>query len=356
MTREERTQHAFDISSKYVSRISPENTEIMQEIKQLPIQDIITIYSNARYAFKNNMYVGINLEAYENREYDAVVFVKAIDFLKQIIIDNLKDAKCLWTITDKITRSPFINDNDGVWLFTEKDYADECVDYFMQRYRTTFEVAEIPHENIYKFMGTTAYMKGALFFHVDEGAYANIELKNSDVVTPPDFSNVPMINRPVMNPTYYRALAKFHQERFYRADYDGKKDKLRKLEDDMIKAFCEARFLIPVKGMDQLKKNSESTDSANGEAVLKKGTTITIPSLTKGEGETFTKATPVFTDWEEFNKVYSQDEWGGWIWKASDLAGAPDDFVVINAASLGFEMSKKMIEQSFDIYEKEFKS
>lgn len=66
------------------------------------------------------------------------------------------------------------------------------------------------------------------------------------------------------------------------------------------------------------------------------------------------KAIPVFSDLDEFNKIYSQKEWGGWIWSPEDLLGAPNDIICLNAGSLGFEMSKKMIRQMLDIYEKEF--
>ena len=179
-------------------------------------------------------------------------------------------------MTDKITNAPFIDGSNMVWVYTDKTYADECVDYFMQQYRTTFIVTNIPKEDAVKFFGRTAYMKGAKSFRVDMGAYAQIDICSEEIVSPPDFSNVPPINRPVMNPDFFRAVAKFLEERWYRANYEGKKEKLRQFEDDMIKAFHDAKFLVPVKGMEALKNNTESTGD-NGEGVLKKDTTISIP-------------------------------------------------------------------------------
>ena len=214
-------------------------------------------------------------------------------------------------------------------------------------------LTNISKEDALKFFGRTAYMKGAKSFRIDMGAYAQIDICSEEIVSPPDFSNVPPINRPVMNPDFFRAVAKLQEERWYRATYEGKKEKLREFEDDMIKAFHDAKFLVPVKGMEALKNNTESTGD-KGEGVLKKGTTISIPTLTKGEGDAMLKATPAFTDWDEFNKIYSQEEWGGWIWRSEDLLGAPDDIICLNAGSVGFEMSKKMIRQMLDIYDKEF--
>ena len=270
---------------------------------------------------------------------------------QESMIENLKNADSVWTVIDRITASPFIDDGNRVWIFTKKEYADRCLDYFMQQLRTSFEIREIDKEQRIRFFGITTHMAGAEEYSVDPGTEANMIIKGSDIVPPMDMSDTPMINRPVMNPRLFRAVAKLQQERLYRANYEGKKDKLRAFEDDMIKNFAEAMFLIPVKGMEALKKNFESTNDS-GEGVLTAGTQISIPTL--GGGDDNAKATPVFTDWIEFNKAYSQEEWGGWIWTPKDLLSAPDDPVVLNVGSLAFAMSKKMIGQMLDIYEKEF--
>ena len=266
--------------------------------------------------------------------------------------EDLKNAVSVWTINDRITNSPFIDDGNRVWIFTEKEYAERCLDYFMQQYRTSFEIKEIDKEQRIRFFGITTHMAGAEEYSVNPGTEGNMIVKGNDIVPPVDMSDTPMINRPVMNPCFFRAVAKLQQERMYRANYEGKKEKLRAFEDEMIRSFAEAMFLVPVKGMETLKKNFESTDGS-GEGVLTAGTQISIPALSGGDDGS-SKATPVFTDWIEFNKAYSQEEWGGWIWTPRDLLSAPDDPVVLNVGSLAFGMSKKMIGQMLDIYEKEF--
>ena len=271
---------------------------------------------------------------------------------QEAMTEDLKNAVSVWTIIDRITNSPFIDDGNRVWIFTEKEYAERCLDYFMQQYRTSFETKEIDKEQRIRFFGITTHMAGAEEYSVDPGTEGNMIVKGSDIVPPVDMSDTPMINRPVMNPRLFRAVAKLQQERMYRANYEGKKEKLRAFEDEMIRSFAEAMFLVPVKGMETLKKNFESTDGS-GEGVLTAGTQISIPALSGGDDGS-SKATPVFTDWIEFNKAYSQEEWGGWIWTPRDLLSAPDDPVVLNVGSLAFGMSKKMIGQMLDIYEKEF--
>ncbi|MBO7353311.1 MAG: hypothetical protein J6U61_03535, partial [Lachnospiraceae bacterium] len=216
---------------------------------------------------------------------------------QEAMIEDLKNAVSVWTIIDRITNSPFIDDGNRVWIFTEKEYAERCLDYFMQQYRTSFETKEIDKEQRIRFFGITTHMAGAEEYSVDPGNEGNMIVKGSDIVPPVDMSDTPMINRPVMNPRLFRAVAKLQQERLYRANYEGKKDKLRAFEDDMIKNFAEAMFLVPVKGMEALKKNFESTNGS-GEGVLTAGTQISIPALSGGDDGS-SKATPVFTDWIE---------------------------------------------------------
>ncbi len=74
MTAKERQEHAFDISNTYVAKISPEETDIMNEIQGLPIQDIITIYSNANYALEEGMFVEINKETLNAGDESAIRF------------------------------------------------------------------------------------------------------------------------------------------------------------------------------------------------------------------------------------------------------------------------------------------
>ena len=169
-------------------------------------------------------------------------------------------------------------------------------------------------------------MKGAQSFLINDGDYASLTAKADEVIARPDFSGVPLIQRPVTNPELFRAIAELKQEACWQATYDGKEKVLNELENSMITTFADARLLVPVKGLGQ---------------ALKKGGKIIIPSLSNGE----ILATPAFTDWNEFSKVYSKDEWGGWIWRLDDLISAPDERVVINAGSLGFRMEKSNLQR-----------
>ena len=337
MTSEERSKHGYEIINKYVTVLT--DPDRMAEIESLPTQDIITIRANASGALNEGTFEGINIDALKAGEEKAVSFYNAIKHIDKVIEDKLKHST-IWTITDNITRAPFIDDIDDVWVFTEKKYADECQDYFMQQYRTSFVVTEIPKEEAEKFFSTTAYMKGAKAFRIDMGAFCGMKIPKENIAVPPESDKNNPSGKPLTNPDFFRALAKFQEERFYRVNYKGKAEKMRSFEDNMIKAFDNARFLIPVSGL-------------RGNVLSEDGVTLTIPSLKHGEGKDSFVSTPVFTDWDEFGKVFSR-EWDGWIWTPEKLLDAPDDTVCINGGSLSFLMSKQMIRQVLDIYEREF--
>lgn len=56
MSREERQRHASEISSMYVPGLLAADGKTMQEIADLPIQDIITVYNNAIWAAEKGIY------------------------------------------------------------------------------------------------------------------------------------------------------------------------------------------------------------------------------------------------------------------------------------------------------------
>lgn len=174
-------------------------------------------------------------------------------------------------------------------------------------------------------------MNGALGIVVDNGQ-PFIHILSEDLIEAPDFSDTRPENIPVANPDFLRILTMLEQERHWGVTYEGKESRLRFFEDHMILTFVNAKFLVPAKGMSNLSKGGK----------------IIILSLSNGKD----KATPVFTDWDQFNKIYSQKEWDRWVWTAKDLLHAPDDTVVINVGEICFTMSKKMITQIFEIYHK----
>lgn len=329
MTREERQKHANEISNKYVPGLLAADGKTMQEIAGLPIQDIITIHNNAIWAAEK----GISLKS----------DMSAVETARKTVLKKIREAETLWTVTDRVTDAPFIDDTDSAWLFSEKEIADECVDYLMQQYRTTLEVTEIPGGEIEDFLGMTAYARGAGSFIIDNGRY-HLVVRAEEIAVRPDFGTITSAENPVVNPVLFRSIAKFQQETLWKANYKGKAEKLKSFEADMIRAFCEARLIVPVK----VTSKPESTDiiismePSSTDTLINTGTIISIPSLVNVDGR---KATPVFTDWKELSAAYPGSEWSGWVWTIDDLFAAPDDTIVVNCKSLCFVATKKLLTQ-----------
>ena len=321
MTKEERNQHNNDISNKFIPRLLEPG--MLGKLDELSIQDLIVIQKNAKYA--------LDKKILHMNEDQSLKFGGAIEQIQSMIADKVKKADKLYVIIDKTTRMPYLNNDARIFVFSEEEFANEALDYFTQQMRR-WEIKEISKEDIVVTLGKSFYMNGAFGILLDYGQ-TFIHILSEDLIETPDFSDTRPENIPVANPDFLRVLTMLEQEKCWGVNYENKESRLRFFEDHMILTFVNAKFLVPAKGMSNLSKGGK----------------IIIPSLSNGKD----KATPVFTDWNQFNKIYSQKEWDGWVWTAKDLLRAPDDVIVVNAGEIGFVMDKKMIAKIFEIYEKE---
>ena len=333
MTQEERQARNRELAGTYVPRLMQMNPE--EELGDLSLQDLLTVIGNAEWCRDN---------AFEMKEEEAAAYTAKIDEVKAYTAKRLLAADRIWVIYDQVTDMPYFDEEAMIYAFSEEEYAVGALDYFAQRYRN-WRVEVISRENIYNFLGRTFYMDGALGVLLDNGQNY-IRFAADSLVEAPDWTGVAEISIPLHNPDYMRALILFQQERGWRADYESKGEKLAAMETEMIRTFAQARFLIPVKGMDQAVKTGEN------QATIQKDTEIQIPTLTADNGR---RGLPVFTDWTQFEKVYSKNEWGGWIWEANSLSHVDAEDVIINLNTVSFVASREMVAQMLDIYEKELK-
>lgn len=328
MTKEERQRHANEISDKYVPGLLTADERAMHEIAGLPIQDIITIHNNAIWAAEKGIY------------HDLKPDMSAVETVRKTVLKKIREAEVLWTLTDNVTNAPFIDDSDRVWLFSEKEISDWGIEFFKQRYKTSLKVTEISGGEIEEFLGMMAYARGAGSFIIDNGGHY-LTVKAEEIAVRPDFSAFTSAKNPVVNPALFRSIAKFQQERLWMVNYKGRTEKLKAFEENMIRAFCEAELIVPVK---------TTLEPGSTDTFISTGTIISIPSLVNGDGH---KATPFFTDWKEMSAVYPCSEWSGWVCTIDELLSAPDDTIVVNCKSLGFVVTKKLLTQMKEVNETE---
>ncbi|WP_244835204.1 SseB family protein [Clostridium sp. BJN0001] len=138
-------------------------------------------------------------------------------------------------------------------------------------------------------------------------AEKDLKMSLFDMIDKPDFSDIPYVNRPILNP-----FLLFNINYFFECLSAKKADK--KIEINMFKEIKKGKYLIP---MDATGVNLEKSDSKNTEATIKKDSVIHFPIIKNRDGKSFY---PIFTDWAEFIKFDSKKKYVGNIISFEDIS------------------------------------
>jgi len=161
-------------------------------------------------------------------------------------------------------------------------------------------------KGIENFLGTAFYLNGAL------GAIFNskeVSISASALVQKPDFSDLPEIQVPVMNPDLVRWMLLMGQ-----LDSPTTEDEevIYKLYYKFFsEAMLKAKFLIPLDAASEFKDDSQEGSSF----VLEKDSSFNIPVK---EGKDGRNSVPVFTDWKRLRMVFDE-KWNGMIEEAGGM-------------------------------------
>ena len=161
-------------------------------------------------------------------------------------------------------------------------------------------------KGIENFLGTAFYLNGAL------GAIFNskeVSISASALVQKPDYSNLPEIQVPVMNPDLVRWMLLMGQ-----LDSPTTEDEevIYKLYYKFFsEAMPKAKFLIPLDAASEFKGDSQEGNSF----VLEKDSSFNIPVK---EGKDGRNSVPVFTDWKRLRMVFDE-KWNGMIEEAGGM-------------------------------------
>ena len=161
-------------------------------------------------------------------------------------------------------------------------------------------------KGIENFLGTAFYLNGAM------GAIFNskeVSISASALVQKPDFSDLPEIQVPVMNPDLVRWMLLMGQ-----LDSPTTEDEevIYKLYYKFFsEAMPKAKFLIPLDATSEFKDDSQGVSSF----VLEKDSSFNIPVK---EGKDGRNSVPVFTDWKRLRMVFDE-KWNGMIEEAGGM-------------------------------------
>ena len=259
-----------------------------------------------------------NQETESEESYQANT--RKLERLAEIVKDKLLAADSVYAVYSEKTGEPYLfsttydRGEEGylctdpmIMLLTPSWYRQfkETIDSRPNSVVKLIENTE-DKKGIENFLGTAFYLNGAL------GAIFNskeVSISASALVQKPDFSNLPEIQVPVMNPDLVRWMLLMGQ-----LDSPTTEDEevIYKLYYKFFsEAMLKAKFLIPLDATSEFKDDSQEGSSF----VLEKDSSFNIPVK---EGKDGRNSVPVFTDWKRLRMVFDE-KWNGMIEEAGGM-------------------------------------
>ena len=259
-----------------------------------------------------------NQETESEESYQANT--RKLERLAEIVKDKLLAADSVYAVYSEKTGEPYLfsttydRGEEGylctdpmIMLLTPSWYRQfkETIDSRPNSVVKLIENTE-DKKGIENFLGTAFYLNGAL------GAIFNskeVSISASALVQKPDYSNLPEIQVPVMNPDVVRWMLLMGQ-----LDSPTTEDEevIYKLYYKFFsEAMPKAKFLIPLDAASEFKGDSQEGNSF----VLEKDSSFNIPVK---EGKDGRNSVPVFTDWKRLRMVFDE-KWNGMIEEAGGM-------------------------------------
>lgn len=245
---------------------------------------------------------------------------RKLERLAEIVKDKLLVADSIYAVYSEKTGEPYLfsttydRREEGylctdpmIMLFTPRFYHrfKETID---SRPKSVVKLIENTEDKkgIENFLGTAFYLNGALgaFFDSKE-----VSISASALVQKPDFSNLPEIQVPVMNPDVVRWMLLMGQ-----LDSPTTEDEevIYKLYYKFFSmAVPKAKFLLPLEAASGFPEGGQEANSF----VLEESAKFNIPT---GEGKNGRNSVPVFTDWKRLRMVFDE-KWNGMIENAGNM-------------------------------------
>jgi hypothetical protein len=291
------------------------------DLETLNIQELIFLIDSAKHFKEKETFV---MDDFEHK----------IAFYYEAVLDKVKNAEEIFLATNKATNYPHIDDKGNGWIFSKKEYAEEAKDYYMQHF-IMLDIMKLNKDNLIAAFADL-YRYGIENLLIDNGQY-HLQIKRGEILPPPDWSNIPDIQIPIMNPKLSFAMLQFFQNLYTQNNYPEKQQNLHVLEDKMLDEVLVAKYLMPMK----LQEKEPSEPDKDGMKILKEDSLIQVPNLVNQTDNT--EWLPAFTDWEEFQKIYSKEEWSGNIATYDDLIALSNkaEGIVINAGGVSLKINEK---------------
>ena len=266
-----------------------------------------------------------------------------IEPIAKKIVEKILAADSVYVVYNKKTKEPHLFVNvarrpDGQYMCSAPDVLIVPSSYYsvMSKFYNTdeYELKKIENgedkKGIFNFLGTAFYINGAVGVAVTSDKTC---IDGRMFVAPPDYSDLPEINRPITNPDLVRWMLLYFQ--LGQLDTDEKKTIGNLFYTFMSKELLKAKLLVPMK-----KEGEISAPDAEGKVVISKGTKIEL-AVTKGKDNN--KAVKMYTDWIRLREEFNED-WEALIQPVSGMLTDDTDVIInINSkAQLGCYLNKEI--------------
>jgi len=259
-----------------------------------------------------------NQETESEESYQANT--RKLERLAEIVKDKLLEADAVYAVYSEKTGEPYLfsttydRGEEGylctdpmIMLLTPSWYRQfkETIDSRPNSVVKLIENTE-DKKGIENFLGTAFYLNGALgaFFNTKE-----VSISSSILVQKPDFSGLPEIQVPVMNPDIVRWMLLM-----------GQMDRPTTEEEELIyklyykffsMAMPKAKFLLPINASSGFPEPSQESNAH----VLEESATFNLPTR---EGKNGRNSVSVFTDWKRLRMVFDEN-WSAMIENAGGM-------------------------------------
>lgn len=259
-----------------------------------------------------------------SNEHEQGLIKDRMDKVAKVIVKKILLADSVYCVFSEHTGEPFLysktvkKDNSfmcspvGIVLFP-KQYESIIVQRMGDEEISVRKIANgKDKQGICNFLGQTFYANG-----VDEvlPVFKNVAISNRMLVDPPDFSKMPSISVPIMNPNLEKWLLLIGQ--LGQPTNEEQNVLFQVYYHFAALEFPTAQFIVPMKG---IRPEDMEKPDAQGRAVIKKDTKFSIATL-KGKNER--PAVAMYTDWRRLRMRYPE-EWNGMIMKMENLIGQYD--------------------------------
>ena len=284
--------HKNELVKQYI------DTEINDSILNLTVQEIIYLYSVVLTRLK------------QSNEEDQKI-KKDRDLVFRAIILRIMRSENLYIAYHVVTGYPYIDVRGNSWIFSEQGFAEEAKKHYAMC-GIPLDIKILDGNDIIRELFDLNRL-GIEKLIVDNGQFSTVVYR-SDLLREEELPEQPERQTPQL---MFSILTM--KELAYASN--GRNENIPEMEKEIFKLISSSEFLVPVKIDRHLK---------DGEAVCVNDTT-SMQIAVFNNPQTKESLVPVFSDWTEFIKTYSKDEWNAVVMSykmLEDAASSCNGFVI----------------------------